>query len=939
MQAPAGQAVAGQVSAGQGPVAAASPAAGPFLAGAITNAPMAGSVTGAQPFASGMGLAGGLGAGAGQGMAVAARASAPAITQTAAMPLSAVDRLLTSLVDRSQGAAPRGVTPERTGAPAVVGSYQTPPGTAAATVVGTVGRDAAVQAPSAAQGAKPTAPGGLAQTPLALAATGANPAAQLGARAVPMVASQVAQATVPAQPASASPQQPTIDRELSVRPTIAIGTAQSIADARAAPGTTATLNLTLDGARSGGPLQPVAAVTAEAWQGRGGLSTTGSNGGSNAAHPAVAAPVGPAAAAPQLAGAGKLAAGPNAEAARASEPVRPVAPIVGGEGRAQAPAQPQTTGAMRAPYPPDAAAVTISAAASADPEGLRATGAIQPVAPVTAEAGQRPAANARLGAAHSAPPAASGLQIAAPAVVQTSAATPDLSLAASLPPAATPDAARPAGPIQPVAPVIGEGGGQAPTMRNVVAAPQTGAGHGAGLQAALSAGLSTDRPAAGMSVSTVPAPQPLAPGAGLAAAPQAGESPFQPMAPVGAQAVGEALVARQVIAVERIERTAGPASAVRELAERIRDLPADAASRVLSELGPTLGRAAEAMASTDRIERVAGLVDRGPQAAAMRAGAELAGALDAGALLGASGHVTQDVARSIANAERTTQERVLAFGQAVALGSGLALPFALVDAYGEKGDAGTAKTLETAVAGGLLRLLRRLQEAVGALGRRAGPLGFQWASWRAAGFGGPRLERRLRERLAGEARLVAAIDDALEDVDHVGGDMARALERLSRRPGLAPELSIAWRDITDDPKTLFAMAQSLPAQHMAAQALAAGLRVEPPGTPDRFGVEQAEAFFTTLGFEPARAAELAAVLKARHEAVQSSGGWMRARRPRDPSDEPAFRRIADFLSGQRAPANRHVETVTFADLDPDGERTITLIGAPLMSRLGLMGEP
>lgn len=426
--------------------------------------------------------------------------------------------------------------------------------------------------------------------------------------------------------------------------------------------------------------------------------------------------------------------------------------------------------------------------------------------------------------------------------------------------------------------------------------------------------------------------------------PAAASSPFQPVEPIaalGPRAAGEALVARQIVAIEQIERTGGSTAAIREVGARVRDLPADTAAQVLTGVQPVLARSAESMSSTQRIERVNGILERSTQevsshAAMARAGTDLAAALDAGGLLGASAHVTQDVARAIANGDRSAAERAIAFGEAVAVGAGVALPFALIEAFDEKGDGETARRLETALAGGLARLLRRLTEAVDALSRSAGPVAFEWAAWRAAGLPAHELERRLRARLAGREGLVDEIDDALEAVDRVGTEMVRALERLSRWTARTPEIVAVWREATASRKTAFAIAQSLGAQHIVAQALAAGLRSEPPVAPDDFTIEAARRLYESFGFAPGHAAELGEISAARHEAVQMTGGWMRARRPRDPSSEAAFARIVAFLSGCCAPSNRHIETVTFADLDPDGERPITLVGAPLLERFDLM---
>lgn len=419
-----------------------------------------------------------------------------------------------------------------------------------------------------------------------------------------------------------------------------------------------------------------------------------------------------------------------------------------------------------------------------------------------------------------------------------------------------------------------------------------------------------------------------------------------PVAAVGPQIGGQPqlarqTIARQVVAVEAVERAAGSAAAIRELGARVRDLPSDATAQVLSAVQPTLGRAAESYAATPRIERVNGILERSAQevssqASMVRAGADLAAALDAGALQGASSHVTQDVARAIANGERLTAERAIAFGAAAAFGSGLALPIALIEAFDERRDGETARALETALAAGLARLLRRVAEAVEALSRVAGPLAFEWAAWRASGLSGAEIERRLRARLAGREGLVREIDDALEAVEIAGADMVRALERLSRWTSRTAEIVAVWREATASRKIAFAIAQSLAAQHVVAQALAAGLRTEPPGAPDDFTIVAARRLYETFGFAPGAAAELAEVTAARHAAVQMSGGWMRARRPPDPSSEAAFARIVAFLNGQCAPSNRHVETVTFADLDPEGERPVTLVGGPLLERFELM---
>jgi hypothetical protein len=468
-------------------------------------------------------------------------------------------------------------------------------------------------------------------------------------------------------------------------------------------------------------------------------------------------------------------------------------------------------------------------------------------------------------------------------------------------------------------------------------------------------------PGAALRQTTITAPQPVAtaapdraspvgplaaaaPATGGAPVAQSAFAPVEPIAALGPRPAGEAFVARQIAAIEHVERTAGPAAAARELNGRVRDLPSGSAAQVLAGLQQTLGRAAEnyvAGERVDRIERVDGALDASPseiaaRAAMARAGVDLAAALDAGAAEDSGAHVTKAVAQAIATSERAASERLIAFGEAVGFGAGLSLPFALIGALEQRGEHDAARSLETALAGGLARLLSRLTRAVDALSRIAGPVAFDWSAWRASGLSDQERERRLRARLASREGLTAEIDDALEAVETLGADMVRALERLSRWKARTPEVVAVWREATASRKTAFAIAQSLGAQHLVAQALAAGLRVDPPGTPDAFSFEQAQDLYGRFGFTPDGAAELACVSLARHVAVQMAGGWMRARRPRDPSSEAAFQRIARFLNGDCAPVDRHIETVTFADLDPEGERPVTLVGAPLLEKFELL---
>ena len=423
--------------------------------------------------------------------------------------------------------------------------------------------------------------------------------------------------------------------------------------------------------------------------------------------------------------------------------------------------------------------------------------------------------------------------------------------------------------------------------------------------------------------------------------PVAQQSPLAPVeavAPVAQRPAGEALVARQVAAVQQTERTEGPVAAVRDLTHRLREMPSVVAAQTLSELQPTLVRAAESYAG-QRVERVEGVLETAPRelprAAMARAGADLAAALDAGSA-DRSSHVTEAVAKAIATTERSSTERVIAFGEAVAFGAGLTLPFAMIGALEEKGEHDAARQLEVALAGGLARLLQRLTKAVDELGRVAGPVAFEWSAWRASGLSGRELERRLRARLAMKSGLASEIDDALAAVESLGAEMARAFERLSRWNARTPEIVGVWREATASRKTAFAIAQSLGAQHLVAQELAPGLRVDPPGRPDVFSFEAARELYGRFGFDPQSAAELAEISLARNVAVGMAGGWIRARKGRDPSDEAAFARIVAFLKGDRAPSNRHIETVTFADLDPEGERPLTLVGAPLLDRYELM---
>ncbi|MFC3691174.1 hypothetical protein [Chenggangzhangella methanolivorans] len=529
---------------------------------------------------------------------------------------------------------------------------------------------------------------------------------------------------------------------------------------------------------------------------------------------------------------------------------------------------------------------------------------------------------------------------AAAAATQIAANAAQLNPAAPAPPGA---AAAQAAPGAQLAQPTGATPTSGLTSQPAIAIGVQPGGPASGLQqpAAPPSGLNVSGPA---SLTPPPqAPVTMIGHASIVAAAQAqGDSAFSAVAPIvaaSARSAGESVVSRHVATIAQTERTEGPAGATREFRARARDLPFGSAAEISKGSQPTLERAARTLsnggAAVERIEGVAGMLEKGaPNAAKMFA--DLASGLDAGAADGRGAHVARDVAQTIANGERMTPERMIAFGQGVAFGTGVALPIALVDAYRGRGDGETADQIATAILQGFGKLLRRVGDAVAALARRVGPIGFDWAAWRASGLEGQDIEKRLRARLSGSLGLLEEIDAALEAVDAAGHDALNALERLRRWSGTSPGLRDAMNAAAASPELVFAIAQSVGAQHVVVQIVVPGHDREPPERADApFDREAARRFYAALGFDPDAAEMLAQVTLVRHTEVLMGGGWMRARRTRDRTQEAAFARLVAYLEGRGVPANRHIETITFADLDPDGERPETLTGAPLMRRLEL----
>jgi hypothetical protein len=425
----------------------------------------------------------------------------------------------------------------------------------------------------------------------------------------------------------------------------------------------------------------------------------------------------------------------------------------------------------------------------------------------------------------------------------------------------------------------------------------------------------------------------------VVAAASQGDPAFAPVAPVtaeGQRAAAETIVARHVSAIAQADRVDGAQAAMRELRARVRMMPTGSAAEVTAMSSETIARAARSFGSGQPIERIERVTVGEREAPGLqRMAADLAAAVDSGSSHPQGAHVAKEVAQAIANAERMPLDRLIAFGSGVAFGTGLALPLALIDAYRERGDRDASDALEAALIDGLGKLMRRLAEAVRALARSSGPVAFEWAAWRAEGVAAPEIEKRLRARLSGEAGLLDEIDAALAAVETAGLDAVNALERLSRWGGGSPTLLDMWRSATSAPETLFAIAQSLSAQHVVVQRLLPGLAQEPEEQVGAIDAEAARSLYASFGFARPEIEILTDVTLARHTVVQMGGGWMRARRARDPGSEAAFARLLAYLEGLGTPENRHIETIGFADLDPEGQRPETIAGAPLMQRLEL----
>ena len=425
----------------------------------------------------------------------------------------------------------------------------------------------------------------------------------------------------------------------------------------------------------------------------------------------------------------------------------------------------------------------------------------------------------------------------------------------------------------------------------------------------------------------------------VVAAASQGDPAFAPVAPVtaeGQRAAAETIVARHVSAIAQADRVDGAQAAMRELRARVRMMPTGSAAEVTAISSETIARAARSFGNGQPIERIERVTVGEREAPGLqRMAADLAAAVDSGSSHPQGAHVAREVAQAIANAERMPLDRLIAFGSGIAFGTGLALPLALIDAYKERGDRDSSDAIETALIDGLGKLMRRLAEAVRALARSSGPVAFEWAAWRAEGLAAPEIEKRLRARLSGETGLLDEIDAALGAVETAGLDAVNALERLSRWGGGSPTLLDMWRSAASAPETLFAVAQSLSAQHVVVQRLLPGLAQEPEEQVGAIDPEAARSLYASLGFAKPEIEILTDVTLARHTVVQMGGGWMRARRARDPGSEAAFARLLAYLEGLGTPENRHIETIGFADLDPDGQRPETIAGAPLMRRLEL----
>lgn len=352
------------------------------------------------------------------------------------------------------------------------------------------------------------------------------------------------------------------------------------------------------------------------------------------------------------------------------------------------------------------------------------------------------------------------------------------------------------------------------------------------------------------------------------------------MEPASEDAVADAQVARRAAAIAATYRAFGEVEAARDVRARTREVSPALAGEVLLASRVTVESIFAAFGTAagggERIERVDPIHrwDNGADRAALydQVAADLAGTIEHAAHGPRGERVTHDMATLILDALGQGDEyRLSAFAMGVPFGTGLALPLALAEELGRRGDRQRQRLVLLSVEQALKRLKERIAGTVRALIDLTSPLAaYLSAGSRAEPGERGRLLQLLRAYVARDPHIVSAFEDGERRVDAVGHDAFFALDAL-RRNRIAAALHAARIDLTASAATAFAIAQSASARQ-AVQASSDTVTADeefnqaPTSLPTR-----TQRVYASLGFSAARSSLLA------HATLAYSAKLMEAR--------------------------------------------------------------